>query len=91
MGSLPRTVAGATTATGSREGGIAMSTTPHTSVVSTGSTVRTPRRSNETMQATVFHGVDDIRVEEVPRPAPGPGEALLRVTLTTSAARTCIS
>jgi alcohol dehydrogenase len=36
-----------------------------------------------TMQANVFHGVDDIRIEEVPRPSPGPGEALLRVTLTT--------
>ena len=36
-----------------------------------------------TMRATVFHGVDDIRVEEVPRPHAGVGEALLRVTLTT--------
>ena len=36
-----------------------------------------------TMKATVFHGVDDIRVEEVPRPVPGPGEAVIRVTLTT--------
>src|SRR6185503_16150251 len=35
------------------------------------------------MQANVFHGVDDIRIDEVPRPSPGPGEALLRVTLTT--------
>jgi threonine dehydrogenase-like Zn-dependent dehydrogenase len=35
------------------------------------------------MRANVFHGVGDIRVEEVPRPSPGPGEALLRVTLTT--------
>ena len=36
-----------------------------------------------TMRATVFHGVDDIRVEEVPRPHAGLGEALIRVTLTT--------
>src|SRR5476649_2411425 len=36
-----------------------------------------------TMRATVFHGVNDIRVEEVPRPKAGPGEALIRVTLTT--------
>ena len=36
-----------------------------------------------TMQANVFHGVDDIRIEEVPRPSPGPGEAVIRVTLTT--------
>jgi alcohol dehydrogenase len=37
----------------------------------------------KTMKANVFHGVGDIRVEEVPRPTPGPGEALIRVTLTT--------
>jgi threonine dehydrogenase-like Zn-dependent dehydrogenase len=35
------------------------------------------------MKATVFHGVGDIRVEEVPRPVPSPGEAVIRVTLTT--------
>jgi threonine dehydrogenase-like Zn-dependent dehydrogenase len=35
------------------------------------------------MRAVVFHGVNDIRVEEVPRPRPGPGEAVIRVTLTT--------
>ena len=36
-----------------------------------------------TMKALVFRGVDDIRVEEVPRPQPGPGEAVIHVTLTT--------
>jgi alcohol dehydrogenase len=36
-----------------------------------------------TMRAAVFHGTDDIRVERVPRPRPGPGEAVVRVTLTT--------
>src|SRR6516165_10158000 len=36
-----------------------------------------------TMRANVFHGVDDCRVETVPRPEPGVGEALIRVTLTT--------
>src|SRR5215204_5224601 len=36
-----------------------------------------------TMRAAVFHAPDDIRVEEVDRPRPGPGEALIRVTLTT--------
>lgn len=36
-----------------------------------------------TMRAAVFHGAGDIRVEEVPRPRAGPGEALIRVTLTT--------
>lgn len=35
------------------------------------------------MRANVFHGVNDIRVESVPRPRPGPGEAVIRVTLTT--------
>ena len=37
----------------------------------------------EKMRATVFHGVNDIRVEEVERPHPGVGEAVIRVTLTT--------
>lgn len=37
----------------------------------------------ETMRATVFHGKDDIRVEEVERPRAGAGEAVIRVTLTT--------
>jgi hypothetical protein len=36
-----------------------------------------------TMRAAVFHGLNDLRVEDVPKPHPGPGEALLRVTLTT--------
>src|SRR6185369_12838445 len=36
-----------------------------------------------TMKATVFHGVDDIRIEEVPRPHAGPGQAVIRVTMTT--------
>lgn len=38
---------------------------------------------SETMLATVFHGVNDIRVEEVGRPHPQPGEAVIKVTLTT--------
>lgn len=36
-----------------------------------------------TMRATVFHGKDQIAVEEVPRPHAGVGEAVIRVTLTT--------
>lgn len=36
-----------------------------------------------TMQAAVFLGKGRIQLREVPRPKPGPGEALLRVTLTT--------
>ena len=39
--------------------------------------------SSDTMRAAVFHGPDDIRVEEVDRPHAGPGEAVIRVTLTT--------
>lgn len=37
----------------------------------------------ERMRATVFHGKDRIRVEEVERPRAGIGEAVIRVTLTT--------
>lgn len=36
-----------------------------------------------TMRAAVFHGPGDIRVDTVPVPHPGAGEALIRVTLTT--------
>jgi threonine dehydrogenase-like Zn-dependent dehydrogenase len=36
-----------------------------------------------TMQANVFHGINDIRVDTVPKPSAGPGEALLRITATT--------
>jgi alcohol dehydrogenase len=35
------------------------------------------------MKATVFHGAKEIRVEEVPRPHAGVGEAVIRITLTT--------
>jgi alcohol dehydrogenase len=35
------------------------------------------------MLATVFHGKDRISVEEVEKPRPGPGQAVIRVTLTT--------
>src|SRR5690349_13154026 len=37
----------------------------------------------DVMKATVFHGKDEIRVDEVPRPRAGAGEAVVRVTLTT--------
>jgi alcohol dehydrogenase len=37
----------------------------------------------KTMRATVFHGVNNIAVEEVPRPHAGVGEAVIRITLTT--------
>src|SRR5690349_2758175 len=35
------------------------------------------------MKATVFYGKNNIRVEEVPRPKAGAGEAVIRITLTT--------
>ena len=37
----------------------------------------------KTMRAAVFEKKGAIKLREVPRPTPGPGEALLRVTLTT--------
>src|ERR1700675_3187984 len=37
----------------------------------------------QTMRANVFHGPNEIRVEEVPRPRAGTGEAVIRITLTT--------
>lgn len=37
----------------------------------------------QTMKATVFHGVNNLSLEEVPRPHAGVGEAVIRVTLTT--------
>ena len=39
--------------------------------------------TSDSMRATVFHGPGDIRVEEVPRPHAGAGEAVIRVTMTT--------
>jgi len=45
--------------------------------------ITTSLRSSATMRATVFHGVNDIRVDEVPRPHAGAGEAVIKVTLTT--------
>src|SRR6187551_210002 len=37
----------------------------------------------KTMRAHVFHGVGRTSIEQVPIPEPKPGEALVRVTLTT--------
>ena len=37
----------------------------------------------EPMKATVFHSANNIRVDEVPRPRAGVGEAVIRITLTT--------
>lgn len=35
------------------------------------------------MRANVFHGPDNIALEEVPRPSTAAGEALIKITLTT--------
>jgi threonine dehydrogenase-like Zn-dependent dehydrogenase len=45
----------------------------------------------EKMRATVFRGVNDIAIEEAPRPHAGFGEAVIRVTLTTICATTSSS
>src|SRR6478736_216987 len=37
----------------------------------------------ETMKAVVFHGVNDLRLEEVPRPRAKAGQAVIRITATT--------
>lgn len=39
--------------------------------------------AREMMRANVFHGPNDIKIEEVPRPRAGFGEAVIRITLTT--------
>jgi alcohol dehydrogenase len=46
-------------------------------------TLRPESRTSDSMRATVFHGSNDIRVDEVLRPHPGYGEAVVRVTTTT--------
>ena len=46
-------------------------------------TLRPSKIGTDTMRATVFHGPGDIRVDEVPRPHAGVGEAVVRVTTTT--------
>jgi alcohol dehydrogenase len=35
------------------------------------------------MKAVVFHDVNDLRVQDVPRPRPKAGEAVIRITATT--------
>ena len=45
----------------------------------------------KTMRANVFRGVNEFSIEEVPRPRPGPGEAVIRGTLTTICGTICTS
>ncbi|HTK31280.1 MAG TPA: zinc-binding dehydrogenase [Candidatus Saccharimonadaceae bacterium] len=51
-------------------------------LTTTQATMKTPSRS-ATMRANVFRGVDKFGIEEVERPHAGPGDAVVRVTLTT--------
>jgi alcohol dehydrogenase len=51
--------------------------------VTTTPPMRSETAEGATMRAAVFHAPGDIRVENVPRPRAGPGEAVIRVTLTT--------
>jgi alcohol dehydrogenase len=37
----------------------------------------------DTMKAVVFRGVNDLRIDEVPKPRPKAGEAVIRITATT--------
>lgn len=41
------------------------------------------KKANATMRALVFRGPNQIGIEKVPIPKPGPGQAVIRVTLTT--------
>ncbi len=41
--------------------------------------IQTVETLPKTMAAVVCHGPEDYRLEECPRPTPGPGEVLLRV------------
>lgn len=43
----------------------------------------TIQTATATMRALVFRGPSDICIDEVPRPRAGPGEAVIRITLTT--------
>ena len=47
------------------------------------SRIRSRTKVRRTMRANVFHGPNNIRVEEVLRPSAGVGEAVIRITLTT--------
>jgi threonine dehydrogenase-like Zn-dependent dehydrogenase len=42
-----------------------------------------PNTDTNTMRAAVFRGPGDVHIERVPRPHAGPGEAVVRITLTT--------
>lgn len=41
----------------------------------------TPNAKEHTMRGARLHGIRDLRLEELPRPTPGPGEVLLKVAV----------
>jgi alcohol dehydrogenase len=49
----------------------------------TSPSVPAEKKSTTTMRALVFRGPNQIAIEQVPIPRPAPGEAVIRVTLTT--------
>jgi alcohol dehydrogenase len=57
--------------------------TLETNTLTKPATVRQVAKSKLSMRANVFHGPNNISVEEVPRPSAGAGEAVIRITLTT--------
>ena len=70
--------------TSTSHGGNAVTPDPHMNATSLEPPVRQqPRTSPANMRANVFHGPNQIRLEEVPKPHAGPGEAVIRITLTT--------
>src|SRR5918994_143617 len=51
--------------------------------IATAPAPRPTGQETATMRAAVFHAPGEIRVDDVLRPRPGPGEAVVRVTMTT--------
>jgi 2-desacetyl-2-hydroxyethyl bacteriochlorophyllide A dehydrogenase len=52
-------------------------------MATTSQTIHERKPAVRTMKALVFRGPHNIEIEQVPIPRPGPGEAVIRVTLTT--------
>ena len=63
--------------------GLDASTHDASTLLATATRAPTHDRSPGTMRANVFRGTGRFGIEEVPRPRAGPGEAVIRVTLTT--------
>src|ERR1700756_4895894 len=59
------------------------STEVHVMTTATISSEQQAKQKKAVMKALVFHGSNRIAIETVPKPKPGYGEAVIRVTLTT--------